>query len=107
MLQISSIQVLVSLTYLAAFSLPSLTESEARTRGTWNVRLEESRNSTIHSVVTKTLVPSTMAATRYAPLASAMMPAAMESSPPASTSVTISMMAIQVDFEGFTPFLCR
>ena len=41
------------------------------------------------------------------PFNNAIIPAIIDNRPPANTSVTISIIAIQVDFEGFTPFLCK
>ena len=48
-----------------------------------------------------------MAPTIYAPLIIAIIPAIIDNKPPAKTSVTISIIAIQVDLEGGAPFLWR
>ena len=52
------------------------------------------------------LVPKIIAATTYAPLSNARIPAIIANSPPAKTSVTMSKMAIHIAFDGCTPFLC-
>ena len=50
------------------------------------------------------LVPRIIAATTYAPLSSAKIPARIDKSPPAKTSVTISRSATQDAFDGEIPF---
>ena len=71
--------------------------------GTWKVRFADKKNSTTQSTVTVRLVPKTIAATRYAPFSNATIPARIESTPPAKTSVTISRRATHDAFEVCTP----
>ena len=51
------------------------------------------------------LVPRIIAATTYAPLSNAKIPARIDKSPPAKTSVTMSSNATHDAFDGETPFL--
>ncbi len=93
--------------YFSPFSFPNFFARLAITLGIWNVCLDDIKKRNIHSVVTVILVPKTIAATTYAPFINAIIPAMIDNKPPANTSVTISIIAIQVDLEGFTPFLCK
>ena len=65
----------------------------------------ERKNRTTHSVVTDTLVARIIVATTYAPLSSAKIPARIDKSPPAKTSVTMSSSATQDAFDGELPYL--
>ena len=69
------------------------------------MRFAERKNKTTHNVVTDMLVPRIIAATTYAPLSSAKIPARIDKSQPAKTSVTISSSATQDAFDGEIPFL--
>ena len=60
------------------------------TFGSANVRFDDKKNKTIHNPVIGTAVPKTTAPTTYAPAYIAKIPASIESTPAAKTSVTVS-----------------
>ena len=68
-------------------------------------KTDEAKNRTTHNVVTVTLVASITAATRYAPLSNAIIPAIIDKTPAARTSVTISSNATHDAFDVEIPFL--
>ena len=103
----SSIQEFVLSIIFSPFSLPNFLTNIAIPFGSWKTLLEDRKNKTIHKVVTKILVVRIIAPTIYAPCIKARIPAMIDNKPAAKTSVTISIIAIQVDFDGGTPFLCK
>ena len=85
-------------------SFPSLVITIEIMFGSWKVCFDDAKNRTTHNVVTVTLVASITAATRYAPLSNAIIPAIIDKTPAARTSVTISSNATHDAFDVEIPF---
>ena len=95
---------MVCLTYFSPRSFPIVVARNEITLGSVNVRFDDKKNKTIHSPVIGTAVPKTTAPTTYAPYIIASIPAKIESTPAAKTSVTISNNATQDAFDVGIPF---
>ena len=83
---------------------PNLVIKREKTFGSWKVCFDDAKYKPTHNVVTVILVAKIIAATRYAQLSNAIIPAIIDKTPAARTSVTISSNATHDAFDVEIPF---